>query len=186
MIEDNELVEKIKKDNCSESLLELEDRHRKLFYSVLRKYFSPADQEFVDIESSFLFILFNSALSYDENKGSKFSTWLANQMRFYCLNQRSLAQKKELTLDQNAFEFLINSISEGTCEQKQNILEELRELISETRDESVKNVILQRYFSASKVKNYNEIGKSLGVTAQTALNWHNKFISKARKKLLTN
>ena len=31
-------------------------------------------------------MIYKSAMSYNENKGSKFSTWLANQMRYFCLN----------------------------------------------------------------------------------------------------
>lgn len=186
MYQDTELIEKIKKEGCSDSLLELKERHCKLFYSTIRKFFSQDSQDFIDVEKSLLTVIYNSVMSYDPDKKVKFSTWLANQARYFCLNHRNSKSKREAQLDQNVFDFFVDTShydkNEAACD---SIIESLKELLDDTGDEFTKQIIMKRYFSGNKTMNYSDIGKSLKVTAQTVLNWHNKFIKKAQKKLLT-
>jgi DNA-directed RNA polymerase specialized sigma subunit len=58
------------------------------------------------------------------------------------------------------------------------------DLFNQISDPNTKNAIYYRYFhNKERILNYSEIAKILNVTPQTVLNWHNKFIKFAKKKL---
>jgi hypothetical protein len=58
------------------------------------------------------------------------------------------------------------------------------DLFDEISDPNTKNAIYYRYFyNKDRILNYSEIAGILNVTPQTVLNWHNKFINFAKKKL---
>jgi hypothetical protein len=40
-----------------------------------------------DISSDKDYLIYKSAVSYNPTKKIKFSTWLGNQVRYYCLNK---------------------------------------------------------------------------------------------------
>ena len=61
------------------------------------------------------------------------------------------------------------------------------DLFNEISDPNTKNAIYYRYFfNKERILNYSEIAEILKVTPQTVLNWHNKFIKFAKKKLTSN
>jgi RNA polymerase sigma factor (sigma-70 family) len=185
-LSDDDLIKEILKTNSSEALLELVDRHQKLFYSIIKKY-SIGCQKFIEEVSDYkLQIFFDSIKSFDSNKGSKFTTWLANQTRFFCLNLKN--KKNSLVLVEN--DFLTTLIQDNHSRQKTNkdnlieLTDKIKEVLENIEDENIKSVIKYRYFNGTgKVLNYQQIANKMSITAQTALNWHNKFVRLAKKKL---
>jgi DNA-directed RNA polymerase specialized sigma subunit len=113
----------------------------------------------------------------------KFSTWLANQIRYFCLNLKNKNNRLIIT-DDSSLEFLINSENAREKKAEGELIFNVKDILNKIQDKKIKDVIYYRYFyKDGEVLNYNEIGKILNVTAQTALNWHNKFIKIAKKKL---
>lgn len=183
-LKDNTLITNIKNYKCSESLKELVDRHGGMLFNIGKKYCVNCDLNLHDINDHKYWIVFNAVNSFDKNKGSKFSTWLGNQIRFFCLNHKN-KNNKLIPTEDISLEYYMNEFSkkENTKNQKE-IINTIIELFDQITDPNTKNAIYYRYFyNKERILNYSEIAEILKVTPQTVLNWHNKFIRFAKKKL---
>lgn len=79
-------INAVKRAGCDNSFNYLTETHSAIFYKIYGKYsqiMSAYGYEKRGIESDKNFVFFNSINSYKFNKNSKFSTWLANQTRFF-------------------------------------------------------------------------------------------------------
>jgi len=185
-LEDNELIEIIKLNNCSDSLNELANRHSGMCYSIGKKYATSCGLDLHDINENRHWIIFNALNSYDPEKGSKFSTWLGNQIRFFCLNFKN-KNGKLIPTDDKILEFFINENSQSIKTNQAETINTIIDLFNQISDTNTKNAIYYRYFhNKERILNYSEIADILKVTPQTVLNWHNKFIKLAKKKLTNN
>ena len=185
-LEDNELIEIIKLNNCSDSLNELANRHGGMCYSIGKKYATSCGLDLHDINENRHWIIFNALNSYDPKKGSKFSTWLGNQIRFFCLNFKN-KNGKLVPTDDKILEFFINENSQSIKTNQAETINTIIDLFNQISDTNTKNAIYYRYFhNKERILNYSEIADILKVTPQTVLNWHNKFIKLAKKKLTNN
>jgi len=185
-IEDNELIDNVKLDNCSDSLNELVNRHSGMCFSIGKKYATSCGLDLHDIHENRHWIIFNALSSYDSEKGSKFSTWLGNQIRFFCLNFKNKNGKLVAT-DDKILEFFINENNQSVKSNQVEAVDTIVDLFNQISDINTKNAIYYRYFyNKERILNYSEIADILKVTPQTVLNWHNKFIRLAKKKLTNN
>jgi DNA-directed RNA polymerase specialized sigma subunit len=183
--DDLSLIKKIKEKSCNESLKELISRHSGICFSIGKKFSSFSTFNISDLTENKDWIIYSSALSFDCEKGSKFSTWLANQVKFFCLNSKNKTSRY-VEVDSDTIEFLINQYVARSNDKpnKKEILNTITDLLDQVKDDNIKKAIHYRYFhSKEKILNYCEIGEILNVTPQTVLNWHNKFINLAKKKL---
>lgn len=182
---DLSLIKNIKDKSCNDSLKELISRHSGICFSIGKKFSSSCGFNMYEFTDNKDWVIYSSALSFNGDKGSKFSTWLANQVKFYCLNLKN-KKSKYVETDCEVIEYLINqyhNIHNNKYNQRE-IMGTISDLLDQIQDENVKNAIHYRYFqNKDKILNYCEIGKILNVTPQTVLNWHNKFINFAKKKL---
>jgi len=182
-LKDNKLIENVKLNNCSDSLNELVNRHSGMCFSIGKKYATSCGLDLHDINENRHWIIFNSLSSYDCEKGSKFSTWLGNQIRFFCLNFKN-KNGKLIPTDDKILEFFINENNQLTKTNKTEAVDTIIDLFNQISDINTKNAIYYRYFyNKERILNYSEIADILKVTPQTVLNWHNKFIKLAKKKL---
>jgi DNA-directed RNA polymerase specialized sigma subunit len=183
--DDLNLIRNIKQQSCNASLKELISRHHGICFSIGRRFSSNLNFNIQDLTDNKDWIIYCSALSFNAEKGSKFSTWLANQVKFYCLNLKNKTSKYVET-EPDTIEFLINQYHNSSNDKsnKKELINTLYDILDQVKDENMKKAIHYRYFSnKEKILNYCEIGKILDVTPQTVLNWHNKFIDLAKKKL---
>ena len=182
---DLNLIKKIKEKSCNESLKELISRHGGICFSMGKKFSCNSSFNIHDLTDNKDWIIYSAALSFNGEKGSKFSTWLANQVKFYCLNLKNKTSRY-IETESDTIEFLVNQYH-NSCNDKSNkkeLINTLFDLLDQIKDENMKKAIHYRYFSSKeKILNYCEIGEILNVTPQTVLNWHNKFINLAKKKL---
>jgi RNA polymerase sigma factor (sigma-70 family) len=180
---DLELCENVLTKNCSASFQSLFERHIKLFSSISSKIIGFNNSNFDEFTSNRYNILFETIKSFNPKMKVKFSTWLANQIRYFCLNLKNKNNRLIIT-DDSSLEFLINSENAREKKAEGELIFNVKDILNKIQDKKIKDVIYYRYFyKDGEVLNYNEIGKILNVTAQTALNWHNKFIKIAKKKL---
>jgi DNA-directed RNA polymerase sigma subunit (sigma70/sigma32) len=95
--------------------------------------------------------------------------------------------KKESTMDSDVLKYLADQYSneESSYQAKDNdMLSHIKNIISMSSDETAKEVIKMRYFTeGNKVKTFKEIADHFGVSTQTVVNWHDKFISFLKNKL---
>lgn len=182
-ISDEKLIKKIISHQCNESLKELVERHSGMIFNIGKKYCTSCNLDLNELNDNKYWIVFNSAKSFDAKKGSKFSTWLGNQIRFFCLNFKN-KNSKLVPIEDKHLEFFINSSRKDDNINKKEIINNIIDLFNEISDPNTKKAIYYRYFhNKERILNYSEIAEILMVTPQTVLNWHNKFINFAKKKL---
>ena len=90
------LISKIQDDNDQDSLLEIIDRHSGIFHSMVN-YFMSHPQNAVDknqLVGEKDSTIYSAALNYNPDKKTKFSTHLANQTKWKCLNILNKKKKK--------------------------------------------------------------------------------------------
>lgn len=96
---DEELCRKVLVENCSESFNALYERHVKLFSSISSKIIGFAHINHDEFVSNKYNILFETIKSFKPEMKVKFSTWLANQIRYFCLNLNNKTNRMVLTED---------------------------------------------------------------------------------------
>ena len=181
---DEALIKKILDNQCSDSLKQLVEKHSGMIFNVGKKYCPSCNLDLNELNDNKYWIVFQAVKSFNSEKGSKFSTWLGNQVRFFCLNYKN-KNSKLVPIEDSHLEFFINDISKKNNLSKQNeLVNVIIDLFNEISDPNTKNAIYYRYFhNKERILNYSEIAEILKVTPQTVLNWHNKFIKLAKKKL---
>ena len=184
---DEQLIKRILNKQCNEGLKELVNRHSGMLFNIGKKYCNSCNLDLNDLNDNKYWIIFNAAKTFDNKKGSKFSTWLGNQVRFFCLNYKN-KNNKLVPIDDISLEFFLNDINKKeNNSNKKEIINKIIDLFHQITDPNTKNAIYYRYFyDKDRILNYAEIAEILNVTPQTVLNWHNKFINFAKKKLTSN
>jgi RNA polymerase sigma factor (sigma-70 family) len=181
---DEKLIQYINKHQCNNCLKELVNRHGGMFFNIGKKYCTSCNLDLNELNDNKYWVIFNAAKTFNPNKGSKFSTWLGNQVRFFCLNYKN-KNNKLVTIEDSNLEFFLNeSIKKENSTNKKENINNIVDLFNQITDPNTKNAIYYRYFyDKERILNYSEIAEILKVTPQTVLNWHNKFIKFAKKKL---
>lgn len=185
-IPDNELILKIKENNNSDLFNELIERHENLYYKVCHGYSNALKKvgcSLEDILADKMYVFFSSISSYDPSKKVKFSTWLANQARFNCLNKIS-STKNKFFVDNDEISPIIDSeISMEAFRSNKNKvnLENILPIFSELSDNRI-SYVFKRKYSDYNVK-WKNIAEELGVTTQTVLNLHKKGLSLLKRKI---
>lgn len=186
MEEDLCLINRIKDENDSISLQELINRHSGVYVDVVNKMVSETC-EFMnksDILSDKDFSIYNAALKYKPEKNTKFSTYLANETRWRCLNMYNKNKKmiEEPIEDQvrekaSSKDFLIEL-------QHQEIIQKILDAAKKNPDKRIKKIIDMRYaMNYNKAHSWKEISESLKMSIQGCIDIHNKFINKIRKEI---
>lgn len=178
------------KNGDSRSIKALIDKHSGIYVSTCKKYTGAANSSGIlkdHIESSKDYVIYSSAKSFDPSMGSKFSTWISNQARYFCLNTIN-KNKNFIQSDEETINLLIDNKArekekeEKTEEAKLEYLNKIKLILNELSNKKIKECIEKKYFS-EKYKTYTEIAKEMNVTVQTVINWHNKFIKLAKRKI---
>jgi RNA polymerase sigma factor (sigma-70 family) len=185
---DSQLVQKIKKNNCEQSLLELYSRHQGICNKMLQKYCKVCYDIGVsleDLNSEKIYVVYKSALSFKANKKIKFSTWLGNQMRYHCLNTFN-KQSKDVSMENENIKYITEN---NQSKQIDNVLinkekvDLIFNILDQMADSRVKEIFNLRYFSDRKIQPWNKIGKKMHISTQTVINIHNKALSFLNKKI---
>ena len=174
----------IQNKNSDIALQEVIARYTPVFLSMYSKYSkliasSGADPN--DILSDKDLIIYESAKSFNLDKGSSFCTWLSNNVKYKCLHlinkstKISLLQKK---VKQNTFSNPDPKNPYKNKELNSFIFNELNKL----KDSRVRKVYSLRYFSGGKMT-WAKIGKALGFSSQTAINLHKKGAEVLKRKI---
>jgi len=189
LLKDNQLVWRVKARRCDDCLIELINRHSKLFFKISQKYFPFVykrgnSQSVEDIIGSSHSVIYEAIKEYNPRKKVKFSTWLGNFVRYKCLNYLN-KNSKLIDADEAKLDFFFQKKSLEAFSEKEKTEDHIFicNLISQFKDDRMKKVFELRYFSDAKKMTWVSIGDRLNVSAQTAINLHNKGKDMIRRKL---
>jgi len=190
--EDLSLISSVKEGD-NEAIKLLINKHSGICVDTYKKYINlPTICGFIsdEIISSKDYIIYNSAKTYDPTMGSKFSTWLSNQTRYFCLNCINKYNKLIPTEDTELFNLIEikNKDTEASMSEKERNAEAIdliKEIIPQLHNEKIKECMNRKYFSDDgECKSYTCVAKEMNVTVQTVINWHKKFIKFAKQKCI--
>jgi RNA polymerase sigma factor (sigma-70 family) len=188
LLTDLELINMVKKEANSEAFNEICFRCENLFYKIVHKYSFSLEanglsvKDFLDEKNC---LIYNCILSFNPQKGAKFSSWIGNCTRYACLNAM------------NSRKFIINSDSEDVTKfleenqiknefsHKNNYLEQYKyafNILNKIKDPRVKKIFEYRYAEGKKMI-WATVAKKLSMSVQTAVNLHSKGIKLLKSKL---
>jgi DNA-directed RNA polymerase specialized sigma subunit len=187
MESDLSLINKIKDNNHEPSLLELINRHSGIYASMVEK-FTKSPSSVIDKRSIMDekdYTIYSSALKFDPEKSTKFSTYLANETKWKCLNilnkikkNKTYSMSDELNFIEPSCDSFLNDL------QREEVFEGFKKILNEEKDERLKKIIDMRYYmSNNKLTPWKKIAKELNLSIQGCINIHNKFINNIKKEI---
>lgn len=190
---DEQLIQRIRTDNCSDSVVELTNRHKPLVAQISKKYANAAQCSGISL-GDFLeeaeFLVFEAAQKFNSEKETKFSTWLGNRVRYHCLNTLT-RQAKYYNPNQEEFtEHLADTVLNEAEHQKHFIegqMEYITNLLSQVKDKRVDTIIRMRYLNGTaKHGSFRTIAKQLNMSIQGVIDLHDAFIRFVREKIMAD
>ena len=188
MQSDLELIKDIKENNSSQSFIELSSRHSNLFYKICQKYHAAFVSSGIspnDIHQEKDHTIYKSILSYDPTRKTKFSTWLGNYTKYSCLNYLKKNSRYKVLEDSQKIEFFLEKhASENKTPDYSALREEVFTILEEVSDKRILKIFELRYDTTRQKKlTWKDISKKIDVSAQTAINLHNKGIKILSRKV---
>ena len=183
---DYTLISNIQEEHDEDSLLEIIDRHSGIFHTMVNQFMSHPH---CSLDKSLLVgekdsTIYSAALNYDPTRKTKFSTHLANQTKWKCLNILNKKKKnKEFQLDDNSN--YDEPFSDGFLREidKGEAFSLFNKCLKKEKDERVKKILDLRYgVDNNKLTPWRKIAKELDMSIQGCINIHNRFINKVKKE----
>jgi len=181
---DQELIENVKNNNDNDSLVEIINRHSGVYHGMVDRFLSGhkniEDRDNILQEKEFT--IYSSVLKYDPSRGAKFTTYLANEAKWKCLNVLTRNKKfQKCSLD----DMIKQPQYEGGFKVHENheIFSLFQKFLDKEKDKRVKKIIDMRYNGVSnKLTPWRKIAKYLGMSIQGVINIHNRYLSKFQKE----
>lgn len=187
ILSDLDLIKNIKnKKKIDDSLQELVDRHSGIYLDIVNSFLKNCNNDSLkqEIINEKEFAIYNSALKYDENRGTKFSTFLGNEAKWACLNA-SNKNKKYLELNDNTYDFdTIKDEAEFSINNfKDQILKDFNEQIKSHPDKRIQKIFAMRYSGSKKLTPWRKISKEMNLSIQGCINIHNAALNSISKHI---
>lgn len=188
-VTDEYLIAEIKQKKDNDSLIELISRHSGIYVEMIKRYGqrSLSENQINDLMNDKDFNIYSAALEYDESK-SKFSTYLANMVRYNCLSNKTLNKKNSKFIN---FDDFVETEQEqdldanNPCQISSNkeFLKKVCFLIEQHEDFRVREIFRQRYFDGDtkKLKPWKYIAQELNLSIQGCIVIHNRTIKELQK-----
>lgn len=186
-IEDEDLINNIQNNKYTDKCLNvLIDRHSGICIDMINSYMSSGynaslRQELIDDKD---YQIYESALKFDPNKGTKFSTYLGNEIKWKCLNIYNKSKRyKQIPVEEN----LINYFSYLSKDKELDTSDQFNEIINKAQsysDERIGRIFYLRYVVGknNSVMPWKNISSQLNMSIQGCINIHNLFIENFKKQ----
>jgi len=184
---DKYLVRKVQKENCEDSLKILINRHTPICLKIYKKYIASFNVKNIDVNEIYQqkdYIIYRTVKSFKNNKKTKFSTWLANQIRYQCLN--AINKKEDIMyLDHPELQYLIDkdTSKNDSSEKLTELRDYINSLLDQLKDARISKIFNMRYFETGSNQTWTKIGKRMNMSTQNAINLHNKGVQILKNKL---
>ena len=183
MEEDLYLINKVKKIGDQDSVMELINRHSGIYIEMVNKYL-PDSLEGInknDVLEDKNFCIYDAAIKFDENKNTKFSTYVGNLARWKCLNIYNKNIKFPQSSISEIYDQSVSCDPELKNIENQEELKNIFKIINNSGDERVKNIFKMRYKDGKKLTPWKKIAKKLGLSIQGCINIHNKQLQEIKR-----
>jgi RNA polymerase sigma factor (sigma-70 family) len=183
MEEDLSLINKVKENQDTQSLKELINRHSGIYIDMVNKYLHNNNSSINkdDVLEDKDFCIYDAAVKFDENKNTKFSTYVGNLARWKCLNIYNKNSKHPKVSISQKIEKDASCNSEIDFLEEQENIKRIFHVIEKIKDERVKIIFKMRYGQGKKITPWKKIAKKLDLSIQGCINIHNKHLTEIKK-----
>lgn len=196
-MDDIQLIKKVKRQKCSQSVIELRNRHIGLIVSQYGRYNSILDSlhfKPADFNDEINYIVYDSARKFDlRRKKIKFSTWLCECTKYFCLNKiTELNKKKTVEAEPDTITKLIDECYKNDdSNQNKQLCNYIYSILEQMDDKRIIEIFNMRYFQSKNHKNkstWQDIARSLkpSMSSQGVINLHEKALKLLKTKLNSN
>ena len=187
-LEDLQLVDNIKKDTKTEdSLQELIGRHTGIYLDIVNKYTQNGNTtNRLDLIDEKDYNIYQAALKYEGDKGTKFPTFLGNETKWICLNKFNKRKKDpQLSIDDVKESDILHPKKEKIKKEELEIFSEAIKLSKVHKDKRVEKIFEMRYITGekNKVMPWKKISEELNMSIQGCINIHNSAVEKFKIEL---
>ena len=188
-IDDIELVENIKNEkDVDDCLQELIERHTGIYLDIVNKYTQYTNtSNKLDLIDEKDYNIYQTALKYKSDKGTKFPTFLGNETKWICLNKQNKIKKEKKVAFDDISEIDLAQEDDGSKE-KLEVFKKTIELAKQHQDKRVEKIFEMRYIigEKNKVMPWKKISKELNMSIQGCINIHNSAIEEFKLELKDN
>ena len=191
LLKDSYLIQDIKLNADEDSLKELHDRYKNMYYNFAHKFknfFKMNRIDFNEVLNDSMYMIYDSAKTFDDNKNIKYITWLGSKIKFYFLNKSIDKDKNYSILDFKESQKELDDLSTPkNLESNKSVDTSYNDIISilhKHPDKRVVKIFKKRYCPNSrKPPTWRNISKDFDLSSQTIINLHTKGIKYLRKKI---
>jgi hypothetical protein len=188
-IDDVELVENIKNEkDVDDCLQELIERHTGIYLDIVNKYTQHTNtSNKLDLIDEKDYNIYQTALKYKSDKGTKFPTFLGNETKWICLNKQNKIKKEKKVAFDDISEIDLAQEDDDNKE-KLEVFKKTIELAKQHQDKRVEKIFEMRYIigEKNKVMPWKKISKELNMSIQGCINIHNSAIEEFKLELKDN
>ena len=188
-IDDIELVENIKNEkDVDDCLQELIERHTGIYLDIVNKYTQHTNtSNKLDLIDEKDYNIYQTALKYKSDKGTKFPTFLGNETKWICLNKQNKIKKEKKVSFEDISEVELAQQDDGD-QEKLEVFKKTIELAKQHQDKRVEKIFEMRYIigEKNKVMPWKKISKELNMSIQGCINIHNSAIEEFKLELKDN
>ena len=187
-LEDLQLVDNIKKNTKTEDCLqELIWRHTGIYLDIVNKYTQNGNTtNRLDLIDEKDYNIYQAALKYEGDKGTKFPTFLGNETKWICLNKFNKRKKDpQLSIDDVKESDILHPKKEKIKKEDLEIFSEAIKLSKVHKDKRVEKIFEMRYITGekNKVMPWKKISEELNMSIQGCINIHNSAVEKFKIEL---
>ena len=187
-LEDFQLVENIKENKKTEdSLQELIGRHTGIYLDIVNKYTQNGNlTNKLDLIDEKDYNIYQAALKYKSDRGTKFPTFLGNETKWICLNKYNKKKKEpQISIDDIREIDILNTKNEKINKEDLEVFSEAIKFSKKHEDKRVEKIFEMRYITGekNKVMPWNKISEELAMSIQGCINIHNSAVEKFKIEL---
>ena len=152
-LEDLQLVDNIKKDTETEGCLqELIGRHTGIYLDIVNKYtINGNTTNRLDLIDEKDYNIYQAALKYEGDRGTKFPTFLGNETKWICLNKFNKRKKDpQLSIDDVKESDILRPKKEKLKQEDLEVFSEAIKLSKVHKDKRVEKIFEMRYITGEK------------------------------------
>ena len=187
-LEDLQLVDNIKKNTKTEDCLqELIGRHTGIYLDIVNKYtLNGNTTNRLDLIDEKDYNIYQAALKYEGDRGTKFPTFLGNETKWICLNKFNKRKKDpQLSIDDVKESDILHPKKEKIKKEDLEVFSEAIKLSKVHKDKRVEKIFEMRYITGekNKVMPWKKISEELNMSIQGCINIHNSAVEKFKIEL---
>ena len=183
MEKDIELINKVKKEKDNSSLKQLIDKHSGIYVEMVNRYIPNSMEGIIkdDILEEKNYCIYDAIIKFDENKNTKFSTYLGNLAKWRCLNIYNKNTKyPKICINDNLEKNASCGSGIELIEEQEN-LKRIFSIIENHPDKRVRTIFKMRYKNGKKLTPWKKIAKKLDLSIQGCINIHNNYLKEIKK-----